>query len=167
MQRRRFARGAVLVLVMAALAAGACHQVGSGQLHVSNDESGIGRDNTFLHAVAPDPGDAWPAAGEVGVLVQGDDFGSPPSYGMNGYLYLVRTTSTCPQSEGTPETFKLSDVTIAGVITVTNGSVNQVVTMTDMPSNRAATWGLLALTEMPDTNGGHRLYRCGTVAWTP
>jgi hypothetical protein len=79
----------------------------------------------------------------------------------------VRTSAPCPQSEGTPETFKLSQVTIAGILTSTNGSVNQVVTMPDTPANRAPTWAIIAIPEMPGTGGAHFISRCGSVTWTP
>jgi hypothetical protein len=164
---RSWGRLAILLLASAAFAAVACHQVATGQLHRANDLSGLGRDNTVLRAVAPNAGDPWPAAGEVGILVQGDDFGSPPSFGLNAYFYLVRTSAPCPQSEGTPETFKLSQVTIAGILTSTNGSVNQVVTMPDTPANRAPTWAIIAIPEMPGTGGAHFISRCGSVTWTP
>ena len=88
-----------IVLVAAAVTAAAamsCTLVGQGNLHVSNDLSGIGRDNTTLHAYVADPGDVWPPAGYVNIFITGDDFGSPPSYGMNGYVYLVRTDLNCP-----------------------------------------------------------------------
>ena len=154
-------------MLLGGIALMACHQVASGQLHVSNDLSGLPRDNTFLRAVAPDPGDAWPNASEVGVLVRGDDIGVNPGYNMNGYLYLVRTSKACPMSEGAPETFKLSDVAIAGVITVNGGAVNQVVTMADTPANRAGTWALIEIGEVQGHAGEHLVKRCGTVAWTP
>ncbi|MHB8378123.1 MAG: hypothetical protein ACYDEB_14385 [Dehalococcoidia bacterium] len=160
-------RTGLLVLAVVGLALVGCRQVATGSLHVANDLSGIGRDNTFLRAYAPDPGDVWPPTGQVNILVKGDDFGSPPSYGMNGYLYLVRTSALCPQSEGAPEVFTLSAVTITGIITVTAGSVNQFVTMADTPANRAATWALIDVGEFPSTGGGHLIRRCGPVIWTP
>ncbi len=49
----------------------------------------------------------------------------------NGRKYLVRTDLDCPQSEGAPEAFSLNDVTIVGLVTVTNGSVNQFLLMQD------------------------------------
>ena len=161
-------RAALIVLALAGLtAAMACKVVGQGDLHVANDLSGIGRDNTVFRAFVADAGEPWPPAGQVNLFVHGDDIGKPPSFGFNGYLYLVRTSSACPQSEGAPEVFRLSDVTITGMITVTNGTANQFVTMPDTPANRAATWALIALDETPNTNGGHLISRCGTVNWTP
>jgi hypothetical protein len=136
-------------------------------LHVSNDLSGAGQDNTFLRAFAPDTGDPWPPSGFVNLFVKGDDFGQAPSYGMNGYLYLVRTDLACPQSEGAPEVFRLSDVTIAGIVTVTAGSVNQFLTMQDNAANRQSRWALIEIPEFPSTGGGHLIRRCGTVTWTP
>lgn len=166
-RQRSSLRIALAVLALAGLVLIGCRQVASGNLHVANDLSGIGQDNTFLRAYAPDPGDSWPPTGQVNIFVRGDDFGSPPSYGMNGYLYLVRTTAACPQSEGAPEVFTLSAVTITGVVTVTAGSVNQFVTMADTPANRAATWALIDVAPFPNTGGGHLIRRCGTVTWTP
>jgi hypothetical protein len=154
-------------LALIAAAAAGCRSVGSGNLHVANDLSGIGRDNTVLHAFAPDPGDVWPPSGYVNLAVNGDDFGRPPSYGMNGYVYLVRTSVACPMAEAALEAYKLSDVTIVGIVTVTNGSINQFVTMQDTPVNRKAVWALIDIPEAADTGGGHRIYRCGTVSWTP
>lgn len=86
---------------------------------------------------------------------------------MNGFLYLVRTSDPCPESEGRPETFMLSDVTIVGVITVTDGTVNQFVTMPDTPANREPTWALIDIGELQDYPGEHFIRRCGTVTWTP
>jgi hypothetical protein len=157
----------VAALVLIAVAAAGCRHVGGGPLHVANDLSGIGRDNTVFNAYAPDPGDVWPPSGDVNLWVKGDDFGHPPSYGMNGYLYLVRTNTACPMAESAPEVYTLSDVTIAGIITVTAGSVNQFVTMQDTPSNRQAVWALIDIPEEPNTNGGHWVHRCGAVTWTP
>ena len=164
-KRKRLA--AIATMMIGAVALLACHQVGSGQLNVANDLSGIPKNNTALHAVVRDSGDAWPASGEVGILVQGDDIGQNPGYNMNGFVYLVRTSKACPMSEGAPETFALSDVTIAGVITVNDGSVNQVVTMADSAQNRASTWALIALGDLQGHPGEHFIYRCGTVTWTP
>jgi len=166
-RRHRVRFGALALMLLGGVALMACHQVGSGQLHVANDLSGIPQDNTFLHAVVKDQGDAWPGANEVGILVQGNDIGQNPGYNMNGFVYLVRTTKACPMSEGAPETFKLADVTITGVITVNNGSVNQVVTMNDGAQNRASTWALIALGEMTGYPGEHYIYRCGAVTWNP
>lgn len=160
------ARLGFVALIATALFAASCTLVGQGDLHVSNDLSGIGADNTTLHAYAPDPGDVWPPAGFVNLQVRGDHFGSPPSYGMNGFLYLVRTSLTCPQSEGAPETFSLNDVTISGIITVTNGSVNQFVTMQDTPSNRESNWALIEINELAGYPGTHKIHRCGIVTWT-
>jgi len=155
---------AALALIAAATG---CRHVGSGDLHVANDLSGIGRDNTVFHAYAPDTGDIWPPSGYVNLGIKGDDFGQPPSYGMNGYLFLVRTATACPMAEGAPEVYRLSDVTIVGIVTVTNGSVNQFLTMQDTPANRQAVWALIDIPEQPNTNGGHMVRRCGTVTWTP
>jgi len=156
----------VPALVVAALIASSCTLVGQGDLHVANDLSGLGRDNTTMHAYAPGPGDVWPPAGYVNLHVNGDDFGHPPAFGMNGFLYLVRTDLNCPESEGAPEAFSLSDVTIVGVVTVTNGSVNQFVTMQDTPASRQARWALIEIFELAGYPGAHLIHRCGTVTWS-
>jgi len=159
-------RLAALAIVAAAVLAAGCHVVGSGHLNVANDLSGIGRDNTEFTAFARDSGDAWPPSGFMNIWVRGDDFGTPPSFGMDGYLYLVRTSVACPMSEGAPEVLRLDQVTIVGIVTVTNGSVNQFVTMQDTPANRQGTWALVEIGEQPDTNGGHFVRRCGAVTWS-
>ena len=159
-------RAAVAALIIGTLFAASCTLVGQGNLHVSNDLSGIGADNTTLRAFAPDPGDAFPPNGYVSLFVKGDDFGRPPSYGMNGYLYLVRTDLACPQSEGAPEAFTLSDVTIVGIITVTNGSVNQFEIMQDTPANRQSHWALIEINELDGYPALHLVHRCGSVTWT-
>jgi hypothetical protein len=166
--RRPGARVALVLVTLAAMAAAlACREVGRGDLHVANDLSGIGRDNTIFRAYLSDPGEPWPPAGQLNLFVRGDDIGKPPSFGFNGYLYLVRTSMACPQSEGAPEVFHLPDVTITGIVTVVNGTVNQFVTMPDTPANRSGTWALIAIDETPDTSGGHLISRCGTVTWQP
>lgn len=162
----RFRRLAALALIAVGLVAASCTIVGQGELNVANDLSGLGKDNTVLYAFAPDPGDTWPPDGYVNLAVKGDDFGSPPSYGMNGYLYLVRTDLSCPQREGAPETFRLSDVSIVGLITVTNGSVNQFVTMQDTPTNRQSRWALIDIGELQGFPGEHFIRRCGEVTWS-
>ena len=163
----RGARFAVVGVLALAFAAVACRQVGVGTLHVANDLSGLGRDNTTFHAYAHEAGDTWPPAGQLSIYVQGDDIGKPPAFGENGFLYLVRTTAACPMSEAAPEVFKLSDVTITEVVTVTNGTVNQIGMLPDTAANRAPTWALVEIGEEPDTGGGHLVRRCGTVTWTP
>lgn len=162
----RLSRLAPLVLIGAGLAAASCTLVGQGNLHVANDLSGLATDNTTLHAFAPDPGDAWPPPGYVNLWIKGDDLGSPPAYGMNGYVYLVRTDLACPQREGAPETFRLTDVTIAGLVTVTNGSVNQFITMPDTPGNRESHWALIDIGEVSGFPGEHLIRRCGEVTWS-
>jgi hypothetical protein len=159
-------RFALVLLIGAGLAAASCTLVGQGTLHVANDLSGIGADNTTFRAFAPDPGDAWPPAGFVNLFVKGDDFGQPPSYGMSGYLYLAHTGLDCPQSEGAPETFTLADVTLAGIVTVTNGSVNQNLTMQDTGANRQGHWALIEMNELDGYPGQHLIHRCGAVTWT-
>jgi hypothetical protein len=154
------------LLAIAALAA-SCQIVGQGHLNVSNDLSGIGADNTEFRAFAAGQGDAWPPQGKLALAVRGDDFGSPPAYGMNGYLYLVRTNKVCPESEGTPEMFELADVTIEGIVTVTDGTVNQFLTMDDTTANRQSTWALIDIPELAGWEPGHRIHRCGTVTWAP
>jgi hypothetical protein len=156
----------VAALIVLALVAVACRQVGYGDLRVANDLSGIGRDNTWLRAYSPDPGDAWPPAGYVNLWVKGDDFGHPPAYGMNGYLYLVRTGVACPMAEGAPEVFNLNDVTIVGIVTVRSGGVDQFLLMADAPADREATWALIETGEFSG-GGGHFIQRCGTVTWSP
>lgn len=165
-RRSAHARFALVLLIGAALAAVSCTIVGQGDLHVANDLSGIGVDNTTLRAFAPDPGDAWPPAGFVDLFVKGDDFGQPPTYGMNGYLYLARTSLACPQSEGAPEAFTLADVTLAGIVTVTNGSVNQNITMQDTAANRQSHFALIEINELAGYPGLHLIHRCGEVTWT-
>jgi hypothetical protein len=154
------------LLAGVALVAASCTLVGQGDLHVANDLSGIGADNTILRAFAPDPGDPFPPPGYLNVLIRGDDFGLPPSYGQNGYVYLVRTNSACPESEGAPETFTLTDVAIVGIVTVTNGSVNQFVTMTDSPANRNSHFALIEIAEFSGYPGEHRIDRCGAITWS-
>jgi hypothetical protein len=158
---------ATLFLPLLGLAAVACVRVGEGQLHVQNDLSGLGRNNTFLQAFAPEPGDVWPPAGFLNLWVRGDDFGRPPAYGMNGYLFLVRTSAACPMTEAGPEVFGLDEVTVTAVITVREGSVDQFVTVRDEPGVRLSTWALVEIGEFPDTGGGHFIHRCGTVTWSP
>ena len=167
--RRRssvFSRLGLVLLVGAGLAAASCTLVGQGHLSVANDLSGIGADNTIFRAFAPDPGDAWPPAGTVNIFVHGDDFGQPPSYGMNSYLYLAHTGLDCPQSEGAPEAFTLADVTLAGIVTVTNGSVNQNITVADTGANRQSHWALIEINELAGYPGQHLILRCGVVTWT-
>ncbi len=160
------ARFAIILLAAFAVAAASCSLVGQGDLHVSNDLSGIGADNTTLRAFAPGSGDSFPPPGWLNLFVKGDDFGSPPAYGMNGYLYLVRTNLACPQSEGAPETFTLAQVTITGVVTVTSGSVNQFLLMQDTPANRQSNWALMEINEFAGYPGEHFIHRCGAVTWT-
>ena len=156
----------LLGLLVVAVAAVSCTLVGQGHLNVANDLSGIGDDNTELRAYVADPGDAFPAPGQISLFVKGDDFGSPPLYGMDGYLYLVSTGLACPESEGAPEAFTLADVTIVGVVTVRDGSIDQVLTMPDTPANRAARWALIAIPELAGYPGLHLIHRCGTVTWS-
>jgi hypothetical protein len=163
--RRRYLL-ALAPMLFAAIVAASCTLVGQGHLNVANDLSGIGADNTTLSAYVADPGEVWPPAGQINLFVKGDDFGKPPSYGMQGYLYLVRTEAACPQSEGAPESFTLNQVTIAGIITVKNGSVDQFVTMQDTASNRASRWALIEINELAGFPGEHLIHRCGTVTWT-
>ena len=158
-------RFAVVVVLAAAVLAASCQLVGSGDLHVQNDLSGLGEDNTTFEAFVADPGDAWPPPGELAIWVKGDDFGSPPDYGMDGFLYVVRTELECPMSEGAPEVFELTDVDIVGVASVRDGSVNQFFTMPDSSANRDPRWALIEIgTVVPD---GHLIHRCGTVTWNP
>lgn len=161
------ARLPLWLLAIAGIAATSCTLIGQGALHVSNDLSGIGADNTVLRVYAHNTGDTWPAAGELGVLVQGDDFGMPPSYGMKGYLVLVSTNAPCPQSEGAPETFTLAAVTPIGVVPVIDGSVNQAFRIADTAANRRPTWALMETDEMVGYPGEYRLHRCGTVSYVP
>lgn len=152
--------------LVAALAIG-CRQVGVGDLHVANDQSGIGQDNTVLRAYESDPGEPWPPVDSVNLWVKGDDFGHPPAFGMDGYLYLVRTSLACPMSEGAPEAFALADVTIVGIVTVRDGGVDQFLTMADSPAARSPRWALIEVPEFPGTGGAHLVHRCGTVTWVP
>ena len=155
----------VAVAVLGVAAAG-CELVGQGALPVQNDLSGIGADNTVFYAFEHETGDVWPPAGMLSLAVRGDDFGRPPNYGMDGYLYLVRTDLDCPMAEAAPEVFELDDVTIVGVVTVTDGTVNQVLSMPDDPAARQARWALIELSEYSATEPGHAIYRCGTVTWS-
>jgi hypothetical protein len=163
--RRTLALVAFLTLVGVAALAASCRLAGQGHLNVANDLSGIGRDNTEFRAYVADPGEPWPPPGVLNIYVRGDDFGRPPSYGMDGYLYLVSTGLPCPQSEGAPEAFTLPQVTIHGIVTVTNGSVNQFITVPDTAANRADRWALIDIPELAAYPGQHLIYRCGTVAW--
>jgi hypothetical protein len=156
----------VMALGAIALGAAACELVGQGHLGVQNDLSGIGADNTMFYAWEHETGDAWPPAGMLSIAVRGDDFGHPPSYGMDGYLYLVRTNAQCPMAEGAPEVFQLSDVTIVGVVTVTDGTVNQVLSTPDSPSARQDRWALIEIGEYSNSEPGHAIHRCGTVTWS-
>lgn len=161
-------RSAVILLLLASAAVAlACRQVGSGHLNIANDLSGIGADNTELRIYESDAGEPWPPAGALNIWVKGDDFGRPPDFGMDGYLYLVRTSKACPQSEGAPEVFALADVTITGIVTVRDGSVDQFVAIADTPGARSPRWALIEVPEFPDTAGGHLVHRCGVVTWTP
>lgn len=155
-----------LVAMVAGAATMACTLVGSGDLHVQNDLSGLGADNTRLQAFAPDAGDAWPPNGFVNLWITGDDFGSPPSYGMDGFLYLVRTDDACPMSEAAPEVFDLADVTIVGIVTVRDGSVNQFITMEDTAQARQDRFALIEIGTITAAGvTGHLIHRCGTVTW--
>ncbi len=156
----------VVPLAAAAIFAASCTLVGQGDLHVSNDESGIGADNTTFRAYVADSGDPFPAPGYLSMFVRGDDFGQPPSYGMNGYLYLVSTSDPCPQSEGAPEAFTLAQVNIAGIVTVSYGSVNQFVTVQDSAAARRPQWALIEINELTGYPGLHLIHRCGAVSWT-
>jgi hypothetical protein len=149
-----------------ALFGASCRLVGSGALHVANDESGLGADNTTFSAYAPDAGDAFPPQGHLALFVRGDDFGQPPAYGMNGYLYLVGSSKPCPESEGRPETFRLSDVAIRGIVTVTDGSVNQFLMVADNPTLMTPRWALIEINELAGFAGEHLVHRCGHVTWT-
>jgi len=149
-----------------AIAAAGCELVGQGTLPVQNDLSGIGADNTVFYAWEYENGDVWPPAGFLSIAVRGDDFGLPPDYGMDGYLYLVRTNDACPMSEGALEAFALSDVTIVGVVTVTGGTANQVLITPDTAAARQDTWALIDIGEFPGAEPGHKIYRCGTVTWS-
>ena len=164
---QRTSRIALLLVAAAGMAAVSCTLIGQGSLHVSNDLSGIGADNTVLRFYAHNPGDTWPADGEFGVLVQGDDFGTPPSYGMNGTLLLVTTNAFCPMSEGAPETFKLTDVVVIGDVPVVNGSVNQAFRIPGVAESKRPTWALMETTELAGYPGVHKLHRCGTVTYVP
>ena len=147
------------------LAAG-CELVGQGDLHIANDESGIGADNTIFRAFVSDPGDAFPPDGYLNIFVRGDDFGQAPDYGMDGYLYLVSTDEQCPQSEGAPESFTLDDVTIIGIATVTDGTVNQFFLTEDTAAARAPRWALIELFELDGFPDEHLIERCGEVTWS-
>ena len=165
-RRPLVSRVAVALLALGALVAASCTLVGQGALHVANDLSGIGADNTTLRAYVADPGDPFPPAGYANLFVKGDDFGHPPSYGMNGYLYLVSTNDPCPMSEGAPEAFTLGQVTIVGIATVTNGSVNQFFLMQDTPASRQARFALIEINELAGYPGLHLIHRCGDVTWS-
>lgn len=155
-----------ILTVVLGLFISSCTLVGQGDLHVANDQSGIGADNTIFRAFVADSGDVFPPPGQLNLFVRGDDFGKPPAYGMNGYLYLVRSNLQCPQSEGAPEAFTLSDVTLVGIVTVTNGSVNQFLLMPDSTAARQSHWALIELFELAGFPGKHLIHRCGEVTWS-
>jgi hypothetical protein len=157
---------ALLVLASASVFGMSCQLVGQGHLNISNDLSGIGADNTEFRAFVAETGDPFPPSGYMALAVRGDDFGRPPSYGMNGYLYLVGTSAPCPMSEGAPEAFTLAQVSIAGIATVTNGTVNQFFLLPDSSVNRHQRWALMEINELVGFPGKHLLERCGTVTWT-
>src|SRR5262245_37351444 len=92
---RSFVRLTMLAMIAGGVLAASCQLVGQGHLNISNDESGIGADNTEFSAYIADAGDPFPPPGYLSIFVRGDDFGRPPSYGMNGYLYLVGTSAPC------------------------------------------------------------------------
>ena len=160
---RRFSM--IVVAVLALFSAG-CTLVGQGDLHIANDESGIGADNTIFRAFVSDPGDAFPPDGYLNIFVRGDDFGQAPDYGMDGYLYLVSTDEQCPQSEGAPEAFTLDEVTIVGIATVTEGTVNQFFLTEDTADARAPRWALIELFELEAFPDEHLIERCGDVTWS-
>jgi hypothetical protein len=155
-------------LAALALLVAGCTLVGEGDLHIANDESGLGADNTIFRAFVSDSGDDFPPDGFLNVFVRGDDFGRPPDYGMNGYLYLVRTDEQCPMSEGAPEAFTLDEVEIMGIATVTDGTVNQFFLIEDTPGVRDPTWALIELFEvgLPEFPGEHAIERCGEIDWS-
>jgi hypothetical protein len=159
-------RIAVIAIAGLALFAAGCRLVGQGDLHIANDESGIGADNTIFRAFVSDPGDAFPPAGYLNIFVRGDDFGRAPNYGMNGYLYLVSTDEQCPQSEGAPETFTLNEVEIVGIATVTDGTVNQFFLTQDTAAARAPRWALIELFDLDGYPGEHLIERCGAITWS-
>lgn len=162
MSSRRLAAAALAAI---AILAASCTLVGEGDLRVQNDLSGIGADNTIFRAFEADTGDVFPPAGYLNIFVRGDDFGRPPSFGLNSYLYLVRTDDACPESEGAPETFKLADVTLIGIVTITNGSANQFLLMPDAPGARQQTFALIEINEFEGFPGEHYIHRCGEVTW--
>ena len=162
-RRRRLSVG---VLAVAAIFAASCQLVGQGNLHVANDLSGLGADNTTFRAFIADSGDPFPAPGYLNIFVKGDDFGRPPTYGMNGYLYLVSTDNICPQSEGAPEAFTLAQVNIAGIVTVAYGGVNQFVTLPDTTASRRPQWALIEINELAGYPGLHLIHRCGAITWS-
>ncbi len=163
---RRRALLATAALAALALFAASCELVGEGDLHISNDLSGLGADNTILRAYEADTGEPVPPAGYLSLFVRGDDFGTPPSYGMDGYLFLVATDDACPESEGAPESFELADVDIHGIVTVIDGSVNQFVFVPDNSATKKDQWALIAPVELDGFPDEHLAYRCGTVTWS-
>jgi hypothetical protein len=160
---RRFGIAALLALL--AVFTAACELVGQGDLHVQNDQSGLG-DGAILRAFEHEAGDVVPPDGMLAVAVLGGDFGRPPDFGMNGFLLLVVTDDPCPMSEGAPEVYDPADVSVVGVINVNDGSVQQMVLVADTPENRGPYWALIELTPFPDANGGHFIHRCGEVTWS-
>jgi hypothetical protein len=156
----------IIAVVGFALFAAGCTLVGEGDLHIANDESGIGADNTIFRAFVSDPGDAFPPDGYLNIFVRGDDFGHAPDYGMDGYLYLVSTGEECPQSEGAPEAFTLDEVTIVGIATVTDGTVNQFFLTEDTAGARAPRWALIELFELDGFPDEHLIERCGEITWS-
>jgi hypothetical protein len=166
MYRLHLARTKLAALAATAILAASCTLVGEGDLHVQNDLSGIGADNTIFRAFEADTGDVFPPSGYLNLFVRGDDFGSPPAYGLNSYLYLVRTDDDCPMSEGAPETFELADVTLIGIVTITGGTANQFLLMPDAPGARQQTFALIEINELDGFPGEHYIHRCGEVTWS-
>lgn len=166
--RRRGTRYAMLMgaAVAVALVAAGCKLVAQGELHVANDESGLSGPAVF-RAWEHEDGDFVPPEGFLAIGVIGSQFGRPPSFGLDGFLYLVSTDEPCPMSEGAPEVFEPADVRVRGVITVTDGNVNQMVLVPDTADVRGDdVWALIEIAPFPDAGGGHLVHRCGEVTWS-
>jgi hypothetical protein len=168
---RRRKAGLTGALTLALLIFSACRLVGSGQLHVVNDESGLGANDTVVLAFAPEAGDAWPPAGQAALLVTGTDFGVPPAFGMDGELYLVNSAfAMCPTGGVGPHVFNFAGqaVNILGTLTITDGVAHQWFTIpfTDpQPMRHYLSWALVDVDPVPGSSGDHMIRRCGAMNW--
>jgi hypothetical protein len=163
--------GLFFVLTLAVVIFSGCRLVGTGQLLVVNDQSGLGANDTVVQAFAPNPGDAWPSAGQAALLVTGTDFGEPPAFGMNGELYLVNSTfARCPTAGVGPYVFNFAQqaVNVVGTVAITDGVAHQWLSIpsTDpQPMRHYLSWALVDIDPVPGSAGDHVIRRCGTMNW--